>query len=164
MYRSNDAQAGPLRVAVAFVCCLGAVACATGEEEGAPQSGAIQARPTGSVFATLEVGGQTYRFERVFCTVGPEQTGREDTDFVLSATQDGVRLDASINTRFGHVVTLADTRNRENPRFGWSAGEVELGGAGPFIRIDGKRVSATATFTDGIAGATAEGTLSAVCP
>ena len=164
MYRSNDARARPLREAVAFAFCVGAIACANGGEEGAQQSGATQARPTGSGSATLEVGGGAYIFDRVLCAFGPEQTKREDTEFVLSAIKDGVQLDATISTRFGHVVTLADIRNSENPSVGWSAGEVERGRAGEFIRLDGKQVSATATFTDRIAGVTAEGTLSAACP
>ena len=166
MYRSNDARARPLRAAVAIAFCLGAAACGNGGEEGATQSGATQARPTGSGSATLEVGSLTYRFDRVLCAFGPEQTKREDTEFVLSAIKDGVQLDATISTRFGHVVTLADIRNSENPSVGWSAGEVDrmTGGAGEFIRLDGKRVSATAQFTDRIAGVTAEGTLSAACP
>jgi hypothetical protein len=168
MYRSADARARPLRAAVAFAffLFLGAVACAKGEEEGTPQSGATQSRPTGSGSATLEVGGRSYLFDRVLCAFGPEETKREDTEFVLSAIKDGVQLDATISTRFGHVVTLADIRNSENPSVGWSAGEVErvTGGAGEFIRLDGKRVSATAQFTDRIAGVTEEGTLSAACP
>ena len=166
MCRSNDARARPLQAAVAFAFCLGAVACEKGGEEGAAQSEATQARPTGSGSATLEVGGRSYRFDRVLCAFGPEETKREDTEFVLSAIKDGVQLDATISNRFSHVVTLADIRNSENPSVGWSAGEVErvTGGAGESIRLDGKRVSATAQFTDRIAGATAEGTLSAECP
>jgi hypothetical protein len=166
MYRSNVTPARPLRAATAFALCDGVAARGNGREVGATQSGATQARPTGSGSATLEVGGRTYRFDRVLCAFGPEETGREDTGFVLSAIHDGVQLDVSINTRFGHVVTLADIRNSANPSVGWSAGEVELGTgrAGEFIRLDGKQVSATATFTDRIAGVTAEGTLSAACP
>lgn len=117
--------------------------------------------------AALTVDGETYEFDRVLCAVGAEQTGEESTEFVLSAMQDGLQLEAMISTRFGHTVSLHDIRDHENPSVAWSVGEMGLGEAGSdeFIRVDGKRVSVDdVTFTDETIGNTAPGTLDATCP
>ncbi len=116
--------------------------------------------------ANLTVGDRTYRFDRVLCAFGPEETGQDDTEFTLSARQDGLQLDATINTRFGHVVSLDDIEDHENPRVAWSAGESTAATAPSeeIIHVDGKRVTAEATFTDQTTGTTADGTLEATCP
>lgn len=166
MHQSIGLPARPVLAALTLACSLGIVACSTGEKEAAGESGARRGGQAGFGSATLEVGGGTYEFDRVRCAVGPEETQRDDTEFVLSAIQNGLQLDATINTRFGHSVTLDDIQNRDNPRTGWSAGELDgIGkGAGEVIQVDGKEVSATATFTNSLTGAAEEGTLTAVCP
>jgi hypothetical protein len=166
MRKSNDYRSRLALPAVAFTCCLGVVACSNGGNEGAGRSDATEGRQAAAGSATLTVGDDTYGFDHVRCAFGPDETGREDTEFVLSTIQDGMQLDATVHTRFGHVVTLDDVEDFENPRVDWSAGEVGrvTGDIAEILRFDGKRVSATAGFTDGITGATADGTLTAVCP
>lgn len=85
---------------------------------------------------------------------------------VVSTRQDGMQLDATGNTRFGHVVSLDDIEDLENPRVAWSAGQPGSATAGSeeIIHVDGERVSVEATFTDQTTGATANGTLEATCP
>ncbi len=165
MRRSYDVRARSTAIATAFLCGLWVAGCGNGGNEGGGQAETTEGRRAASGSATLEVGGEAYRFDRVLCAFGPEETRREDTEFVLSAIQDGLQLDATIHTDFGHVVTLDDIEDFENPRLAWSAGEAGLSAdRREIIRVDGKRVSATATFTDGVTGATSEGTLTAVCP
>lgn len=148
---------------VGFGLLLTAFACGDGSdaENESERSGDLAA--TDGAAAILTVGAQTYEFERIFCGFGPEETGRDDTDFSLSARQNGLQLDATINDRFGHVVSVDDIENLDDPRVSWTAGGL-LGGAEDIIEIDGKQVSAEATFKDGNTGETADGSLSATCP
>lgn len=142
-------------------------ACGDGPDPERTDGGSEVGAAAGGGSATLTVGDRTYEFDRARCAFGPEETGRDDTEFVLSAIQDGLQLDATINTRFGHVVSLDDVEDFDNPRVGWSAGgpgSDPRGAAGEIIEVDGKRVSVEATFTDEVSGETAEGSLSAVCP
>lgn len=135
----------------------------TGEDGNSPPSTGNGA----AAAAALAVDGETYEFDRVLCAVGAEETGEENTEFVLSAMQDGLQLEATISTRFGHTVSLHDIRDHENPSVAWSVGEMGLGEASSdeFIRVDGKRVSVDdVTFTDETTGNTAPGTLDATCP
>lgn len=119
--------------------------------------------------ATLTVGDETWEFDAVVCAFGPEETGRDDTDFVLSSVADGLQLDATINAEFGHSVSLDDIEDFEDPRVGWYAGG-PLGGVtddGTFIDVDGDEVSAQAEFVDGTDDLSTErvpGTLTATCP
>jgi hypothetical protein len=119
--------------------------------------------------ATLTIGDQTWEFGSVLCAYGPGETGRDDTEFVLSSIEDGLQLDATINTEFGHSVSLNDIEDFENPSASWSAG-------GPFgaltgdpeeiIQVDGKEVTAEATFIDDTSDDLAQvpGRLVATCP
>lgn len=113
--------------------------------------------------ANLTVGDRTYRFDRVLCAFGPEETGQDDIEFTLSAIQDGLQLDATIMTRFGHVVSLDDIEDFENPRVAWSAGGPGST-TGEIIHVDGKHVQVETSFTDQNTGTTANGTLEAQCP
>lgn len=142
-------------------------ACGDGPDAERTDGGSEVGAAAGGGSATLTVGDQTYAFDRARCAFGSEETGRDDTEFVLSAIQNGLQLDATINTRFGHVVSLDDIEDFDNPRVGWSAGGPGSdlrGAAGEIIEVDGKRVSVEATFTDEVSGDTAQGILSAVCP
>lgn len=153
---------------IALILLLALAACGDGTEEAADGSAARTGSDgaAAATSATLIVAGETYEFDRPRCAFGPEETGREDTEFVLSAIQDGMQLDATINTRFGHVVSLDDIEDHENPRVSWSAGEVgsTSSGSEEIIRLDGKRVTVEATFTDQTTGTTADGALEATCP
>lgn len=153
------------------ILLLAIPACADGAEDSTDRSAVPDraesttatrgAGSTGS--ATLVVGGETYEFDRVHCGFGPEETGQDDIEFTLSAIQDGLQLDATIMTRFGHVVSVDDIEDLENPRVAWSAGGPGST-TGDIIRVDGKHVQVETTFTDQNTGTTANGTLEAQCP
>lgn len=139
------------------------IACGDGPDGGSVSERTTDLDVTDEAAATLTVGDHTYEFERIFCAFGPEETGQNDTEFSLSARQDGLQLDATINERFGHVVSLDDIENLDDPRVGWTAGGI-LGGAEDIIELDGKQVSAEATFRDGNTQETTDGSLRATCP
>ena len=118
--------------------------------------------------ATLTVGGETWEFDSVLCAFGPEEIGQEGAEFVLSSIQDGLQLYASIDS-FGHSVSLNDIQDFENPSVSLSADSFTAqatGGPEEFVEVDGKDISATASFiddtTDSFEGT--EGTLTATCP
>ena len=120
--------------------------------------------------ATITIGDETWEFDAVLCAFGSGETGRDDTEFVLSSTQDGLQLDATINTEFGHSVSLNDIEDFENPRVSYSAGgplAALTGGEEDIIEVDGKNVSATGSFIDDTneeAFEGVEGTLTGTCP
>lgn len=162
------------RVPTVCISCLVLLAGCGGEGgdgsavDAGEETGGMDSRQEASAAgATLTIGERSYTFDRVLCAVGSEETGRDDTEFTLSARQDGLQLGATINTRFGHTVSLDDIADRDDPRVSWSAGEVGLPGsddAGEFIRVEGERVTAEATFVDRLTDTTAEGRLTATCP
>lgn len=110
--------------------------------------------------ATLVVGDQTWTFDSVLCAFGEEQIGQEGAEFNMSAIQDGLQLYASIDS-FGHTVSLNDIEDFANPSVALEAfpGDAE-------IALDGKNVSATASFVDSTSDSFdgVEGTLEATCP
>lgn len=120
--------------------------------------------------ATITIGDETWEFDSVLCAVGPAETGREDTEFVLSSIQDGLQLDATINTEFGHSISLNDIEDFANPSvsFGFTdVGAVTGGEMQEVIQVDGKDVYAEAAFYDDTSEAFLEeipGTLIATCP
>lgn len=147
---------------------LGVSACGGDEGDGSPADGENESSfaESSAEGATLTIGERTFTFDRVFCAVGSEETGSDDTEFTLSAMQDGLQLEAMISSRFGHIVSVDDIANRDDPAVSWSAGEGGLPGsddAGEFIQVDGDRVTAEATFVDRLADTTAVGTLIARC-
>lgn len=167
----RHATESPQRIGAVFLSLLVSLSACGGTSDGAnagEQMSASDAEESdSSAGATLTIGERSYSFDRVLCAVGGEETGRDDTEFTLSARQDGLQLDASINTRFGHTVSIDDIANRDDPQVSWSAGETGLPGsddAGEFIQVDGDRVTAEATFVDRLTDATAEGRLTATCP
>jgi len=118
-----------------------------------------QQEASGGGEATLVVGDQTWTFSPVLCAFGEEQIGQEGAEFVLSSLQDGMQMYASIDS-FGHLVSLDDIEDFENPRVSLSSfGDV-------VITVDGKRISAEAEFADGTSesGATVAGSFTATCP
>lgn len=162
-------------ICVVFISCLVCISGCGGEGvddgnaavAGEERSGADSREGASGVGATLTIGEETYTFDRILCATGAEETGRDDTEFTLSAIQDGLQLDATIDARFGHTVSVDDIANRDDPQISWSAGEHGLPGAddaGEFIQVDGDRVTAEATFLDRLADTTATGTLTATCP
>jgi hypothetical protein len=111
--------------------------------------------------ATLTVGDQTWTFDSVLCAFGEEMIGQEGAVFNLSSIQDGLQMYASIDS-FGHSVSLDDIEDFQNPSVSLSSAF----GAGEFIQLDGKNVSAEIGFMDGTTDDFAEipGTFTATCP
>lgn len=123
----------------------------------------------GGGHATITIGDETWEFDSVLCTVGPAETGREDTEFVLSSIQDGLQLDATINTEFGHSISLNDIEDFENPSVSYGYTDVSAvvsGDSAEVIQVDGKQVHAEAAFYDDTSDSFEEipGTLTATCP
>lgn len=118
--------------------------------------------------ATLEVGEQTWTFDKLLCAFGPDQIGDPDAEFVLSSIQDGLQLYVSVDG-FGHSVSLNDITDFENPSVDLSADSftAEMSGEpAEFVVVSGKDISATAGFIDGQSDGldAVEGTLVATCP
>ncbi|MEZ5244328.1 MAG: hypothetical protein R2707_04460 [Acidimicrobiales bacterium] len=111
--------------------------------------------------ATLTVGDQTWTFDSVLCAFGEEMIGQEGAVFNLSSIQDGLQMYASIDS-FGHSLSLNDIKDFENPSVDLSSAF----GAGEFIQLDGKDVTAEVGFMDGTSDDFAEipGTFTATCP
>jgi hypothetical protein len=128
-----------------------------------------QQAASGGGGAELTIDGETWTFDSALCAFGPDEIGDEDAEFVLSALADGLQLYVSIDG-FGHVVTLDDIEDFEDPSVVWSAGDLTFGMGGnaeEFIEVDGKQVRAEAEFIDArdeMLSTTAPGTLEATCP
>ncbi|QGG94697.1 hypothetical protein [Actinomarinicola tropica] len=123
----------------------------------------------GGGHATITIGDQTWEFDSVLCNVGPSETGRDDTEFVLSSIQDGLQLDATINTEFGHSISLNDIEDLANPSVSYGftdIGAVTGGEITEVIQVDGKDVYAEAAFYDDTSESFEEipGELTATCP
>lgn len=119
--------------------------------------------------ARLVVGDQEWVFDSVLCAFGPEEIGQEGAELVVSSIQDGLQLYASIDS-FGHLVSLDDIENFDDPSVSLSADQFnnELSGnPTEFIVVDGKDISADTFFADGTAdvgAAPTEGSFEASCP
>ena len=118
--------------------------------------------------ATLVVGGDSWTFDRVVCGFGPDQIGDPDAEFVLSSIQDGLQLYVSVDG-FGHSVSLNDITDFENPSVDLSADSftAEMSGEpAEFVEVNGKQISANASFVDEAAENYdgVDGTLTATCP
>jgi hypothetical protein len=111
--------------------------------------------------ATLTIGDQTWTFDSVLCAFGEEMIGQEGAEFVLSSIQDGMQMYVSIDS-FGHSVSLDDIEDFTNPSVSVASGF----GAGDFIVLDGKNVSAETGFIDNTSDDFTEtpGTFTATCP
>ena len=117
----------------------------------------------GSGSATLTVDEESWSFEGIFCAFSPEEAGNDRVSFTMSATgetAEGVRtqLDATIQDpdeqgRYEgegviHSVSLNDVEDFENPAVAWSALTGLFGEGEWTIQVDGKSVTAEATFDD----------------
>ncbi|MEQ8717614.1 MAG: hypothetical protein RIE08_08365 [Acidimicrobiales bacterium] len=112
--------------------------------------------------ATLTVGGETYTFDAVVCAFGPDEIGQEGAELVVTGITDGLQLYVSIDS-FGHSVDLQDIEDFENQRVSLSA--LPFLNSEEFIQVDGKNVTAEASFIDDTNnGAEVDGTLEATCP
>lgn len=142
---------------------------APGSDEEAGESQEATPDSPGGGRATITIGEETWEFEGVRCAFGPAETGRDDTEFVLASTQDGLHLDATINTEFGHSISLNDIEDFENPSVSYGYTDVAAvvsGDSAEVIEVDGKQVYAEAAFYDETSDSYEEiaGTLTATCP
>ncbi|MGI9603227.1 MAG: hypothetical protein ACR2QE_15170 [Acidimicrobiales bacterium] len=119
--------------------------------------------------ARLVVGDQEWVFDSVLCAFGAEEIGQEGAEVVVSSIQDGLQLYASIDA-FGHLVSLDDIDNFEDPSVSLSADRFNnelTGNPTEFIVVDGKKVTADTFFADSSADPGTEptaGSLEATCP
>lgn len=137
---------------------------------------------SGSGNATLTIGDESWSFDDIFCAFSPEESRNDRVSFTLSAfgeTVEGVRmqLDATIQDpdeqgRYEgegviHSVSLDDVEDFENPTVSWTALTGFFSVSDSPIQVDGKNVTAEATFDDGRTDDTIEevaGNLVATCP
>ena len=160
----------PLRPAFAFMALLLLTGLVGGCGDGADQPDQPTTEATGQstqsgAAATFTVGEKSWEFGRVLCAFGPEKTEVETTTFTMRASKDGIIVDASIDERFGHVMSLQETGGDE-PRVLWEAGgptPQARAEARELIQLDGERVTASGTFVDPETGESAEGTFTGEC-
>ncbi len=137
---------------------------------------------SGSGGATLTIGSESWTVDNLFCAFSPEDAGNDRVSFSMSGfteTAGGVRvqLEATIQDteeqgRYEgdgviHIISIDDISDLENPAVGWSATRGAFGDKADIIQVDGKSVTAEATFdnslTDDVIEETA-GTLEGTCP
>ena len=155
--------------AITIVMLLGGLAggCGGGADEtDRPTTEATEESAESGVAATFTVGEESWDFERVLCAFGPEKTEVETTTFTMLASKDGISVNASIDERFGHVMSLQQTGRDDGPLVLWEAGgpgPQARAEAGDLIQLDGERVTASGTFVDPETGESAEGTFTGEC-
>lgn len=135
-----------------------------GEEPADGDGGGGREQAAGGGSATLAVGDETYEFSGYMCAFG-EETQNPDVEFSSTAfgeSETGARTQLSVDITLGiHAVTLGDVEDFENPSVSWE------GVASDGIQIDGKNISAEATFDDGTTPDVLEeiaGTFEGTCP
>lgn len=143
-----------------------ATMAADGEEPTVAEQpdGVDQPDVSGGGTATLTVGDETYTFDGYRCAFGTEETQNENVDFSSTAfgeSATGARTQLSVDITLGtHAVTLNDIDDFENP-------SVALEAIGGFeLQIDGKNISAEASFDDGTTDEieSVAGTFEGTCP
>ncbi len=169
------------KLTVAFVLVL--AACAGGEadneteadtpdvttatEQNAPETQAPAEEPAdepadeppaaGGVAITVTIGDETWEFPGTQCAYKNAPAGDAGSEW--NVTNVDSRLQVYIaDDEFGTLVSVADIENGANPTVYWEAAfdDVE-------ITVNGDEITASGTFTDGVNGGTAEGTLTATC-
>jgi hypothetical protein len=102
-----------------------------------------EASPPGGARATLVIGDRTWRFPAIVCLSGvdAEQVGAE---FAFSAVADGAEIYGAISAA-GHVITIHEITAGET-RQGPAAVSLTTKEESRFLRVDGSRVTARATF------------------
>lgn len=137
---------------------------------------------SGSASATLTIGDESWTFDAITCLLSPGEAGNNGVSFQLSSfgeTADGVRtqidvsiLDTQETGRYEgdgtvHSISLIDVEDLTNPSVHWSAMTGMFGGAEWTIQVNGKHVTAEATFDDGRTDREIEkvpGSLVGTCP
>lgn len=115
------------------------------------------AAPGGAAGITLTIGDETWEFPTAFCAYYNAPAGEADSEWNVSQVDNGLQAYIA-DDEFGTLASVADIENGGNPTVSWEA----IGDAVQ-ITVNGNDVTATGTFTDGVNGGTAEGTLTATC-
>ena len=116
------------------------------------------AASAGAAAITLTIGDDSWEFPAAFCAYYNAPAGEADSEWNVSHVHNGLQVYIA-DDEFGTLASVADIENGGNPTVSWEA----IGDAVQ-ITVNGNDVSATGTFTDGVNGGTAEGTLTATCP
>ena len=111
----------------------------------------------GEIAITMSIGDETWEFPGALCAYYNVPAGDAGSEWNVSYTTDGLQVYVA-DDEFGTLASVADIENGGNPSVSWEAtgGNVE-------ITVNGDEITASGTFTDGVNGGTAEGTLTATC-
>jgi hypothetical protein len=112
----------------------------------------------GGAGITLTIGDETWEFPAALCAYKNAPAGEAGSEWNVSHVNNGLQVYIA-DDEFGTLVSVADIENGGNPTVSWEAifDAVE-------ITVNGNDVTASGTFTDGVNGGTAQGTLTATCP
>jgi hypothetical protein len=111
-----------------------------------------------AIAITLTIGDETWDFPGAQCAFQNAPAGDAGSEWNVSYVTNGLQVYVA-DDAFGILVSVADIENGGNPTVSWEAINETVD-----ITVDGDDISASGTFTDGVNGGTAEGTLTAKCP
>lgn len=126
-------------------------------EESADEP-ADEPAPAGNIAITMSIGDETWEFPAALCAYKYAPAGEAGSEWNVSHVDNGLQVYIA-DDEFGTLVSVADIENGGNPTVSWEA----IGDAVE-ITVKGNDVTASGTFSDGVNGGTAQGTLIATCP
>ena len=112
---------------------------------------------TGGIAITISIGDETWEFPAALCAYKNAPAGEAGSEWNVSHVNNGLQVYIA-DDEFGTLVSVADIENGGNPTVSWEA----IGDAVE-ITVNSNDVTASGTFTDGVNGGTAQGTLTATC-
>ena len=113
--------------------------------------------PVGDIAITMSIGDETWEFPAALCAYRNAPAGEAGSEWNVSHVNNGLQVYIA-DDEFGTLVSVADIENGGNPTVSWEA----IGDAVE-ITVNSNDVTASGTFTDGVNGGTAQGTLTATC-
>jgi hypothetical protein len=114
--------------------------------------------PADEVAITMTIGDETWEFPAALCAYKYAPAGEAGSEWNVSHINNGLQVYVA-DDEFGTLVSVADIDNGGNPTVSW-----EAIGDSVEITVNSNDVTASGTFTDGVGGGTAQGTLTATCP
>jgi hypothetical protein len=112
----------------------------------------------GDIAITLSIGDETWEFPAALCAYKNAPAGEAGSEWNVSHVNNGLQVYIA-DDEFGTLVSVADIEHGGSPTVSWEA----IGDAVE-ITVSSNDVTASGTFTDGVNGGTAQGTLTATCP